>query len=391
MLVSSRRGAVEAPVHVDHGAATRPRVHDAALPRRGRDEQAHDRGQRPEVGDGRVQGHGRSGSRSCRGCPRPPGSATPSDGGAVDLHLTSAVATDEERAAVDALLGPPETGWVGGERDGGVETRFARGGRVARERRDLLLPALHALQSGARMDQRGRAELRLPAPDRPAGRGVRGRDVLRDVQRRAAAEDGGARVRRPRVPGRRRRPLRRAGANRRPAEHGRVRRGGLVGAEPVPRHVRTGPRGPRPACGRARGRCVRSRDRDADPERAHGRHARGGVRSAERPDRRVRAPDVGRRLAVRPAAACGASASSIRRRSTTIGRTAGTRRCAAPTSSDPRDVIREVTDAKLMGRGGAAFPTGREVEGGRRAVRASRTTSSATPTSPSPARSRTGS
>ena len=66
----------------------------------------------------------------------------------MDLHLTSAVATDEERAAVDALLGPPETGWVGGARDGGVETRFARGGRSAREQRDLLLPALHALQSG---------------------------------------------------------------------------------------------------------------------------------------------------------------------------------------------------------------------------------------------------
>ena len=66
----------------------------------------------------------------------------------MDLHLTSAVATVEERAAVDALLGQPETGWVGGARDGGVETRFARGGHVAREQRDQLLPALHALQSG---------------------------------------------------------------------------------------------------------------------------------------------------------------------------------------------------------------------------------------------------
>jgi len=66
----------------------------------------------------------------------------------VDLHLTTAEPTDEERVAVDALLGPPETGWVGGARDGGVETRFARGGRAAREQRDLLLPALHALQAG---------------------------------------------------------------------------------------------------------------------------------------------------------------------------------------------------------------------------------------------------
>jgi NADH-quinone oxidoreductase subunit F len=66
----------------------------------------------------------------------------------VDLHLTPSSATDEERAAVDALLGPPETGWVGGPRDGGVQTRFARGGRAARDQRDLLLPALHALQAG---------------------------------------------------------------------------------------------------------------------------------------------------------------------------------------------------------------------------------------------------
>jgi NADH-quinone oxidoreductase subunit F len=67
----------------------------------------------------------------------------------VDLHLMSAAPTEEERAAVDELLGPPDTGWVGGERGAGAERRFARGGRAARERRDLLLPALHALQARA--------------------------------------------------------------------------------------------------------------------------------------------------------------------------------------------------------------------------------------------------
>ena len=65
----------------------------------------------------------------------------------MDLHLMSAAPTDEERAAVDELLGRPDTGWVGGEREAGAERRFARGGRVAREQRDLLLPALHALQA----------------------------------------------------------------------------------------------------------------------------------------------------------------------------------------------------------------------------------------------------
>jgi NADH-quinone oxidoreductase subunit F len=56
--------------------------------------------------------------------------------------------TDQERAAVDALLGPPLSGWEGAGRDD-LTHRVARGGGVARERRHLLLPALHALQSSA--------------------------------------------------------------------------------------------------------------------------------------------------------------------------------------------------------------------------------------------------
>jgi NADH-quinone oxidoreductase subunit F len=63
----------------------------------------------------------------------------------VDLRLISALPTAEERAAVDAVLGPPEGGWDGGERTA-LDGHVARGGRAARERRDLLLPALHALQ-----------------------------------------------------------------------------------------------------------------------------------------------------------------------------------------------------------------------------------------------------
>ena len=100
---------------------------------------------------------------------------------------------------MDALLGAPEHGWIGASA-ATSEPRFARGGREARGRRDLLLPALHALQSGVGLDQRGRPELRLRASDRAARRGVRRRDVLRDVQRRAAPEDRRARLRRPRVP-----------------------------------------------------------------------------------------------------------------------------------------------------------------------------------------------
>ncbi|MET8892978.1 NAD(P)H-dependent oxidoreductase subunit E [Streptomyces albogriseolus] len=62
----------------------------------------------------------------------------------MDLHFGDSKPTDEERAAVDALLGPPESSWEGGDRSD-ADLRWARGGRAARDRRDLLLPGLHAL------------------------------------------------------------------------------------------------------------------------------------------------------------------------------------------------------------------------------------------------------
>jgi NADH-quinone oxidoreductase subunit F len=64
----------------------------------------------------------------------------------VDLRLGAATpATDEERAAVTAVLGPPESGWDGGERTA-ADGHAAYGGHAARNRRHLLLPVLHAVQ-----------------------------------------------------------------------------------------------------------------------------------------------------------------------------------------------------------------------------------------------------
>src|SRR5919201_473283 len=60
----------------------------------------------------------------------------------MDLGFRDAEPTEAERAAVDGLLGPPASAWDGGDRDA---IRFAAGGHQARERRDLLLPALHAI------------------------------------------------------------------------------------------------------------------------------------------------------------------------------------------------------------------------------------------------------
>ncbi|MFF3705388.1 NAD(P)H-dependent oxidoreductase subunit E [Streptomyces phaeochromogenes] len=62
----------------------------------------------------------------------------------MDLRFGDSKPTDEERAAVDTLLGPPESSWEGADRSD-ADLRWARGGREARERRDLLLPGLHAV------------------------------------------------------------------------------------------------------------------------------------------------------------------------------------------------------------------------------------------------------
>jgi NADH-quinone oxidoreductase subunit F len=63
--------------------------------------------------------------------------------------MPDALASDDERAAVDAVLGAARSGWSGGTRAIESEGRVARGGHEAREQRHLLLPVLHALQSSA--------------------------------------------------------------------------------------------------------------------------------------------------------------------------------------------------------------------------------------------------
>ncbi|MER7872277.1 NAD(P)H-dependent oxidoreductase subunit E [Streptomyces solisilvae] len=63
----------------------------------------------------------------------------------MDLRFGDSKPTGEERAAIDALLGPPGSAWEGADDRTDTDLRWARGGREARERRDLLLPGLHAL------------------------------------------------------------------------------------------------------------------------------------------------------------------------------------------------------------------------------------------------------
>jgi NADH-quinone oxidoreductase subunit F len=66
----------------------------------------------------------------------------------MDLHVVGPAATPEERSAIDAVLDPligaATSGWAGGTRDASLDGHVARGGHDARSRRDLLLPALEA-------------------------------------------------------------------------------------------------------------------------------------------------------------------------------------------------------------------------------------------------------
>jgi NADH-quinone oxidoreductase subunit F len=58
---------------------------------------------------------------------------------------------------VDAILGPAESLWEGGERTP-ADDHLARGGRASRSRRDLLLPVLHGLQDEVGWISRGGLE-----------------------------------------------------------------------------------------------------------------------------------------------------------------------------------------------------------------------------------------
>ncbi len=65
----------------------------------------------------------------------------------MDIKRVEAEPTTAERAAVDALLGPPQSAWDGGPRGNPRDAHVAAvGGRDSRARRHLLLPAFHALQ-----------------------------------------------------------------------------------------------------------------------------------------------------------------------------------------------------------------------------------------------------
>ncbi|MEP7118132.1 MAG: NAD(P)H-dependent oxidoreductase subunit E [Acidobacteriota bacterium] len=74
----------------------------------------------------------------------------------MDIHVFGPDATAEEREAVDGFLGAPESGWAGGTRDMARDGRTARGGTVTSQPlRHLLLPSFHAVQDRVGWVSRG--------------------------------------------------------------------------------------------------------------------------------------------------------------------------------------------------------------------------------------------
>jgi NADH-quinone oxidoreductase subunit F len=72
----------------------------------------------------------------------------------LDIRTTGGPPTTAEIAAVDGVLGPPESLWEGGARTP-ADDHFARGGHATRSKRDLLLPVLHGLQDEVGWISRG--------------------------------------------------------------------------------------------------------------------------------------------------------------------------------------------------------------------------------------------
>ena len=274
----------------------------------------------------------------------------------MDLHVIGPLASAGRACGRRRRARPAGVGLGRRPRDSGADGHAARGGHATRSRRSLLLPALHAVQVADRLDQPAGAQLHLPAAGRAAGRGLRRRDVLRAVRARRRGRRVVAHVCDDiacRLAGRGgdlRGPERALG----PAGRAGPRRPSDLAAQPVPRAVR--PRAGGAGHGRRRGAARRARRRRSTPPAVARRCSTGGRPAPADLPRRV--PQAGDPAAA-PARA--ASASSTRRRSTTTAPTAATRRCAARSRSGPEARHRARSrDSKLVGRGGAAFPTGRK-------------------------------
>ncbi|MGA5076368.1 NADH-ubiquinone oxidoreductase-F iron-sulfur binding region domain-containing protein [Streptomyces griseoincarnatus] len=296
----------------------------------------------------------------------------------MDLRFGDSKPTDEERAAVDALLGPPESSWEGADRSD-ADLRWARGGRAARDRRDLLLPGLHALNDRVGWISEGGLDYlcrRLTVPPseaygvatfyamfsvrpRPAtvlhvctdlACAAAGAPKLCEAAEARLGPGSGVQVERGPCLGLCERApaalVVRAGESARPAFEDEVRSGpkGGPGAQFPGNGIEKGRRGRRTAV------CA-----PATPDTAV-QAATTPENAPEEPAAALavpQAPDPGLLLLGRVGTVDPAGLDDYRAHG---GYTALRRAFAL----GPAGVIREVTDSGLLGRGGAAFPTGRK-------------------------------
>jgi NADH-quinone oxidoreductase subunit F len=255
---------------------------------------------------------------------------------------------------VDAVLGPAESGWSGGRRDSLTDGHVARGGHEARSHRDLLLPALHALQDRVgRVTQPGLnyVSRRLSVPPAEAygvatfyallataPRPPAVAHLCDDIAcRLAGAESVAADLERALGP---------AGTAARDGRIGWLRSPCLGRCELAPAALLT-------VAGEAPVR------RELAPADAAGLLAHleaGGAFAEMEMEVTASVPQAGSdglRLLARIGVVDPGSIDEYR----THG---GYRALANAIAMGPEATIREVTDARLVGRGGAAFPTGRK-------------------------------
>ena len=296
----------------------------------------------------------------------------------MDLHFHGPDPTAAEQAAVDSVLGPPPSAWAGGPRNVEGEGHSSRAGRP----RGPVAPRPSAARApcgpvAVWLGPAGCPRLYLPAPDGAPRRGARGRHLLPPLLARATApwplpmsvttSPAGSRGRSSSVPSWSMHSGLRARAA---GSEARV----WVGANRLPLRW----------CSMRASRRVRSRSPPRPPPRSWPPGRRKRRRFTAGLSHFVnRYPNS----ANRSFAFSGGLAGSIPRAWTPIEPRADTSRWRGRSRSGPEGVIREVLASKLMGRGGAAFPTGRKWDAVAKAPRGP-TTSSAMPTSRSRAHSK---
>ena len=239
-------------------------------------------------------------------------------------------------------------GWA---RARGSDGHSPRGGHAARSQRHLLLPVLHEVQGSVGWispPALGYVCRRLTIPPAEAY-GVASFYALFALEPRPPRGRPCLHRHRLHVP--RRRGAGRRSWSARSARPGSVarRRVDLAG-EPVPRPLRAGSA---PRCSR-RAATTRATTRSAPRRRADVAAALAGASA-----RAVRA--VGRSRRSRASCGCcGGSATSTPTSLDSYRNAGGYAALRRALELGPAGVIREVTESKLLGRGGAAFPTGRK-------------------------------